>query len=109
VTLTPTSHYQPKMHGRMPTCIRVINMSKCYIKTRRRGRALENRTTANAKGKAVYTVFKDLPQTDKARILAELAKQVFGMSGLSGLPWRRGLRRVEILRTRRPPPRVDWP
>ena len=39
----------------------------------------------DAKGKAVYTVFKDLPQTDKARILAELAKQVFGMSGLSGL------------------------
>lgn len=39
----------------------------------------------DAKGKAVYSVFKDLPQTDKARILAELAKQVFGMSGLSGL------------------------
>ncbi|GAA5980565.1 hypothetical protein JCM10908_001691 [Rhodotorula pacifica] len=39
----------------------------------------------DAKGKAVYTVFKDLPQTEKASILAALAKQVFGMSGLSGL------------------------
>ncbi|GAA5866164.1 hypothetical protein JCM3774_004103 [Rhodotorula dairenensis] len=39
----------------------------------------------DAKGKAVYAVFKDLPVTQRAGILAELAKQVFGMSGLSGL------------------------
>ncbi|BGP52919.1 hypothetical protein JCM8202_004000 [Rhodotorula sphaerocarpa] len=39
----------------------------------------------DAKGKSVYSVFKDLPQTEKASILAALAKQVFGMSGLSGL------------------------
>lgn len=39
----------------------------------------------DAKGKAVYTVFKDLPVSQRAGILAEIAKQVFGMSGLSGL------------------------
>ncbi|BGP04844.1 putative J domain-containing protein C63.13 [Rhodotorula toruloides] len=36
----------------------------------------------DAKGKSVYSVFKDLPQTEKAEVLAALAKQVFGMSGL---------------------------
>ncbi|POY71409.1 hypothetical protein BMF94_5721 [Rhodotorula taiwanensis] len=38
----------------------------------------------DAKGKSVASVFSSLPQTEKAGILAALAKQVFGMSGLPG-------------------------
>lgn len=38
----------------------------------------------DAKGKAVYEVFKDLGADQKAEVLKGLAAKVFGMSGIGG-------------------------
>ncbi|KDE09688.1 hypothetical protein MVLG_00092 [Microbotryum lychnidis-dioicae p1A1 Lamole] len=38
----------------------------------------------DAKGKAVYTVFKELGSDQKAQVLAALAAKVFGMAGIGG-------------------------